>query len=171
MDGHDWKELSAAKIARQRQKKHFERYGSILYCPERDTICAFMEKNVKDNVKCTRVPCIKDDPEDQELQKRIEKNRRQALKEESKRIQEEKDAAPIRDQRNFIQSHIDKEMKEIHRLEEASQEAFRRNKPGLGHTLFNRANIKRHELKEWQDKNERKESVVNDQQSNSENHR
>ena len=170
MAGHDWKELSAAKIARQRQKKHFEKYGSILYCPERNTICAFMEKCVQNNTECERKPCILDDPEHQKLQERIEKNRSQMAREERKRIQEEKDAAPIRDQRNFIRSHVEKEMKEIHRLEEASQKAFQQNKPGLGHTLFNRAGIRRQELKEWQEKQGIKE-YVNGQQSNSENHR
>lgn len=52
-------------------------------------------------------------------------------------------------------------MDEIHRVEEASQEAFRKNKPNLGQQLFNRANIKRHELWEWQKK--QKECKVEEQ--------
>lgn len=75
----------------------------------------------------------------------------------SKKKEEEKKAAPIRDQRNFIQSHTDRMMDEIHRLEEASQRAYHQNKPNLGHQLFNKANFKRRELWEWQKKQKEKQ--------------
>ena len=159
MDDHDWKELSARKIERQRQEKHFERYGSILWCPDRGTICAFMEEPVKNNTECLRTPCILDDPEDQELQRRIQKNRKQAIEAERAQIREEKDRAPIRDQRNLIRSHVNREMAEIHRLEEASRKAFSNNKPGYGQQLFTRAGIRRQKLKKWQEEHEEKEFV------------
>ena len=110
-----------------------------------------MEDPVKNNTGCTRRPCIKDDPEDQILQRRIQKNREQAGAEAKDRKQEDKPAAPIRDQRNLIKSHVDREMAEIHRLEEASQKAFRQNKPNYGQQLFTRAGIRRQKLREWQE--------------------
>ena len=63
--------------------------------------------------------------------------------------------APIRDQRNQIQSYIEKEMEEIQRLEEESETAYRQNKPGLAHQLQVRAGIRRQELKEFQEKRSR----------------
>lgn len=165
--------MNDINVERQRQVEHFKKYGSILHCPEgRSPCCTFAEEPVKKGTTCTRRPCILDDPADRIIQLRIKKNRRRQAEAMSKKKEEEKKAAPIRDQRNFIQSHTDRMMDEIHRLEEASQRAFRQNKPNLGHTLFNRAGMKRQELKAWQDKQEErlKRSERNDQQSNSPDH-
>ena len=164
MDGHDRKELSAAAMSRQ---EWLNKYGSFLFCPERDTLCVHMDGMWMTG--CERPQCILDDPEYQILQKRIEANREAADAAARKERKKEEKSAPIRNQKNFIQSHKDRMMDEIHRLEEASQEAFWKNKPNLGQQLFNRANIKRQELREWQEK--KKERVKDDQQSNREDHR
>ena len=148
MDGHDRKKLSAADISRQ---EWLDKYGSFLYCPDRDTLCVHMDG--KWPTGCELEICIKDDPEYQKLQERIERNRQAAAEEHrmQKAAEKKSPPAPIRDQRNRIQAYRKKKMDEIHRLEERSQEAFHRNNPGLGHTLFNRANIMRRELKEWEE--------------------
>lgn len=149
MDGHDRKELSALEKAR---REHVKRYGSMLYCDKgRSECCSNMDGAWLTG--CQRPVCILDDPEDQILQKRIEAKRKLQAAEEKKKQEE---PGPIRNQKNYIQSYKEKMMAEIHRLEEASQEAFHQNKPNLGHTLFNRAGMKRQQLKAWQEKQEEK---------------
>ena len=167
MDGHDREKLSAADLSRQ---EHLNKYGSFLYCPKRDTLCDHM--NGMWSTGCRMARCILDDPEYQRLQERIEENRiKNAQEQHMKREEEKKNPpAPIRDQRNQIKSHVNREMAEIHRLEEASRKAFSNNKPGYGQQLFTRAGIRRQELKKWQEEHEEKE-FVNDQQSDCENHR
>lgn len=73
MDGHDRKELSAAAMSRQ---EWLDKYGSFLFCPERDTLCVHMDGMWMTG--CERPQCILDDPEYQILQKRIEANREAA---------------------------------------------------------------------------------------------
>lgn len=127
---------------------HVKKYGSFLYCPERDTICTFMDGAWEHG--CSRTPCILDDPEDMLLQELISKNRRRQIEIERKHRQEEKDAAPIRDQRNRIQSYISMRLDEIHRIEEQSRQAYIHNRPREGDTLFNRARIMRGELRRFE---------------------
>lgn len=170
MDGHDRKKLSAmsrtgilpeemseslkAEIGRQ-QKEHMKKHGSILQCPQRKTICAFMYGAWE--IGCQRTPCIKDDVNDIALQKRIELKRKAEMKKEKRK---EEPAAPIRNQSNRIKSYRKQKLDEIHRLEQKSQEAYRDNKPNLGDTLFNRARILRGELKKWEDeRNKVKEAI------------
>lgn len=163
MDGHDRKELSPLEKAR---REYVKQHGSMLVCSKgRSERCSFMDGAWLTG--CQRPICILDDPEDQILQKRIEANRK--LQEAAPKKREQEEPAQVRNQKNFIQSYKDKMMAEIHRLEEASQKAFHRNNPNLGHTLFNRAGMKRQELKAWQDKQEErlKRSERNDRQSNS----
>ena len=152
MDGHDREKLPAADLSRQ---EHLNKYGSFLYCPKRDTLCDHM--NGMWSTGCRLARCILDDPEYQRLQERIEKNRLKKDQEQHMKREAEKKnpPAPIRDQRNRIQSYIDKEMAEIQRLEEESQEAYRKNKPGRAHQLQVRAGIRRQELKEFQEKRSR----------------
>lgn len=131
------------------RQEHMKRFGQgMLYCVRRNTICAYMERVWETGQPCGRTPCIKDDPEDIAQQKRIARNRREAEKSVAKEDPDD-EAAPIRDQRNMIKGYVQKTMDEIHDLEEASQEAFRNNRPKDGHTLFIRARIKRGELRKY----------------------
>lgn len=146
MDGHDRKELSAAAMSRQ---EWLNKYGSFLFCPERDTLCVHMDGMWMTG--CERPQCILDDPEYQILQKRIEANREAADAAARKERKKEEKSAPIRNQKNFIQSHKDRMMDEIHRIEEASRRAYSQNRPREGDTLFNRAWIMRGELRRFEE--------------------
>lgn len=134
-------EKRAAEIA------HFEKYGSILFCPERKTICSFMDG--AQATGCQRKPCILDDPADIELQRRIRETRARQEETLRKQREEEKTAAPVRDQRNMIKTYVQKELEKVREIEEQSQEAYRRNDPRTGDTLFNRARIRRGELRKY----------------------
>lgn len=129
------------------RKEHVRTYGSFLYCPERDTVCSFMEGMWKTGHKCDRSPCILDDPEDIALQERIRKRREQMAA--GTKEQKPADKPQIRDQRNQTTSIREKIMNEIHALEDASKEAYRNNNPKKGEDLFHKAMYKRMELREW----------------------
>ena len=145
MDSNDRKELSAADLRRQHIKEH----GSFLCCPDRDTLCVHME-GCWGKRKCDREQCILDDPKYIREQEQIEENRKAAAREE-KMNRKKEEAAQIRDQRNRIKSYEQIEIDAIRRLEEKSRQAFYNNKPQLGHTLFNRAQFRRQELKKHMD--------------------
>lgn len=169
MDSHDRKELSVmsatgvipatisrrlkAEIKRQ-QKEHIKKYDSILMCPDRKTICAFMFGAWE--IGCQRVPCIKDDLEDIALQKHIEIKRAAQEKEQH----HDEQAAPIRNQTGRIKSYRRMKLDEIHRLEEQSREAYHNNRPSLGDTLFNRARFLRGELKKWEDERKKAKDAI-----------
>ena len=155
MDGHDRTKLSAIEKARQ---EHMKKYGSMLYCEERDTICSFMFEAWITG--CRRRPCIKDDPEDQKLQERIQKKREQN---EKNMKQKDTKGAPIRNQSAQIKSYEQQKWDEIHRLEQESAKAFRNNNPRKGETLFNRARIMRGDLRKYI---EEKKGVKNDHNKN-----
>lgn len=144
---------SLKKEVNRQQQEHLKEHGSILFCPERNTICTFMFGAWE--IGCQRVPCIKDDMEDIALQKRIE-IRRAA----EKRKNHDEQAAPIRNQTGRIKSYRQQKLDEIHRLEERSQEAYHDNRPQLGDTLFNRARILRGELKKWEDERNKVKSAI-----------
>ena len=135
-------DVSPLEEARQ---EHIRKHGSMLYCVERDTICAFMQDAWITG--CQRSLCILDDPENIALMKRIELKRA-----ENARLEKRKDekAAPIRNQTGRIRSYKQIKLEEIHRLEEQSQQAYHNNNPRQGETLFNRAQIMRGELKRWE---------------------
>lgn len=145
---------SLKEEVRRQQKKHLEEHGSILFCPERNTICTFMFGAWE--IGCQRVPCIKDDLEDIALQKRIEFKRKM----ETKKSHHDEQAAPIRNQTSRIRSFRQQKLDEIHRLEKRSQEAYHDNRPQLGDTLFNRARILRGELKKWEDERNKVKSAI-----------
>ena len=153
MDGHDRTKLSAADISRQ---EWLDKYGSFLYCPERDTLCVYMDG--KWPTGCELEVCIKDDPEHQQLEARIERNRARADEEARRRRQQEKNEtkALIRNQSAQIKSYEQQRWDEIHRLEEQSAEAFRKNNPRRGETLFNRARIMRGDLRRYIQEKEEK---------------
>ena len=126
------------------RQAHLEKYGSIIYCPDRDTLCSFMD-NAWETGCAREGGCILDDPEDQALQARIKKSRQ-----EKERLDaEEREAEHIRNQKNEVRNHIDRQMQEVHRLEKMSQEAFRNNRPNKGHELFNKAKFLRFETFEY----------------------
>ena len=137
------------KFEAERQK-HMQKHGSFLYCEDRDTLCTFKEEEWETGQHCSRRPCIIDDPENIAQQKRIEQNRKAQIEKERQHRKEEKDAAPIRDQRNRIQSYINMKLDEIHRIEEQSRQAYLHNRPKEGDTLFNRARIMRGELRRFE---------------------
>lgn len=125
-----------SSMAEARQA-HLEKYGSIIYCPERDTLCSFMD-NAWETGCVRKGGCILDDPEDQALQARIKKR----LQEKERLDAEERETEHIR-------NHIDRQMREAHRLEKLSREAFRNNRPNEGHELFNKAKFLRFETFEY----------------------
>ena len=136
--------MAANEEARQR---HLKKYGSMLFCPERETLCVFMEGMW--GTGCERDLCIIDDPENQKLQRKIEENRQKQIEAERRHREEERTAAPIRDQRNLTKPYIQKEIDEIHQMEERSQEAYRNNDPKKGDELFSRARYRRGELRKY----------------------
>ena len=131
------------------RKAHMREYGSMLHCPKHGNLCSFMYGSWETG--CKRQPCILDDPEDQKLQERIRERRQKQIEVERQHRKEEKDAAPIRDQRNRIKSYIENKLDEIHRIEEASRRAYSQNRPREGDTLFNRARIMRGELRRFEE--------------------
>lgn len=151
MDGNDRKELSALGELEKAREEYLKKHGSFLYCEQRDTLCVYMDGMWMTG--CERESCILDDPEYQLLQERIEKNRRRQAEDHAENRKKEKEDALISNRRGRPRSIRDRKMKEIHRLEEASQEAFRQNKPNLGESLFVKARFMRGELKkeeeEW----------------------
>lgn len=144
---------SLKEEVRRQQQKHLKEHGSILFCPERNTICTFMFGAWE--IGCQRVPCIKDDMEDIALQKRIE-IRRSA----EKRKNHDEQAAPIRNQTGRIKSYRQQKLDEIRSLEQQSQEAYHNNRPKLGDTLFNRARFLRGELKKWEDERKKVKDAI-----------
>ena len=124
MDGHDRKELSAIEKAK---KEHFERYGSILACPERDTICSFMDGAWISG--CRRVPCIKDDPEDIALQLRIKEKRRQTAAEKKESADP---PAPIRNQSKLEERRM---QQRVDQLYADAREMYRNNKPRIAEQM------------------------------------
>ena len=129
------------------RKEHLEKYGSILYCPERQTLCSFRDGMWMTG--CERESCILDDPEYQALMEKQKRFRQKQVEEEQKRRLEEQEAERIRDQRNQIQNYINRQLAEIHRLEEQSQRAYRNNWPKRGDDLFGRARRLRGELRQY----------------------
>ena len=134
-------------MSEEARQAHLEKYGSFLYCPERDTLCAFIEHSWETG--CPRDGCILDDPEYQALVKKQEENRSKQLERERKRREDEAAAAKVINQQNMIQNYVNKQLAEIHRLEEASQRAYPRNQPRRGDELFGKARIMRGELRQY----------------------
>ena len=81
--------------------------------------------------------------------KKQEENRSKQLERERKRREDEAAAAKVINQQNMIQNYVNKQLAEIHRLEEASQRAYHRNQPRRGDELFGKARIMRGELRQY----------------------
>ena len=127
----------------QARQQHLDKYGSMLYCPERNTLCSFMEGMW--GTGCEREGCILDDSDYQRQQRLIETNRmhRELDRRAEKREETKNSPAPIRTQRK---THIDYAWEKIHRLEEQSREAYRRNRPKKGEALLHEAIVMRRKL-------------------------
>ena len=133
------------------RKKHIEIYGSFLHCPKTGCLCCFMEEQWKTGCECTRTPCILEDSEYIALKKRQEETAAQREAAEKRYREEEKDAAPIRTQ-NKSWEVLQRE--KIHRLEEESRQAYRRNWPRIGEAKLHEAILLRRELRRRTGKDE-----------------
>lgn len=125
------------------RKAHVAEYGSFLYCPERSTLCVFIDGFW--DMGCGREEgCILDDPEHQKLQKRIEENRR--LNEERRRDAPEEEET----RRTYIRQNRYPEdliMDKINRLEKESRKAYQRNRPKIGERKLHEAILLRRKLR------------------------
>lgn len=130
----------------EERQQHIAQYGSFLFCPEHGNLCSFMEETWNTGCGCGRTPCIIDDPEDIELKKRQAENRRKRDAEEKLRREAEKKEppAPIRRQ---TKSWRDIQVERIQRLEEESEQAYRRNRPRIGEEKLHQAIILRRQLR------------------------
>ena len=128
------------------RQKHIAQYGGMLFCPDRDTDCFFKEEEWKTGRPCCRKPCILDDPEDIELKKRIEKNRKKREPAEAQRREEEQNDLPAR-RRRRTKNWRDIRREKIRRLEKESEQAYRRNRPKIGENKLYEAMRLRRELR------------------------
>ena len=119
-----------------------QKYGSMLFCPERETLCFYMDGMWVTG--CERDGCILDDPEYQKQQEVIRKNREDSFRRQVEAEQKELEAAKM----NAERGKREKFLEEIHRIEEMSREAYRSNRPRRGDELFEKARFMRNELKE-----------------------
>ena len=119
-----------------------QKYGSMLFCPERETLCFYMDGMWVTG--CERDGCILDDPEYQKQQEVIRKNREDSFRRQVEAERKELEAAKMNAKREKRERLIE----EIHRIEEMSREAYRSNRPRRGDELFEKARFMRNELKE-----------------------
>ena len=117
-----------------------QKYGSMLFCPERETLCFYMDGMWVTG--CERDGCILDDPEYQKQQEVIRKNREDSFRRQVEAERKELEAAKMNAERGKREKFIE----EIHRIEEMSREAYRNNRPRRGDELFEKARFMRNEL-------------------------
>lgn len=127
------------------REEHMQKYGSMLFCPERETLCFYMDGMWATG--CERDGCILDDPEYQKLQEVIRKNREDSFRRQVEAERKAVEAAKRNAEKEKRERFIAEKMKEIHRIEEMSREAYRRNRPRRGDELFEKARSMRIELK------------------------
>lgn len=127
------------------REEHMQKYGSMLFCPERETLCFYMDGMWATG--CERDGCILDDPEYQKLQEVIRKNREDSFRRQVETERKAAEAAKRNAEKEKRERFIAEKMKEIHRIEEMSREAYRRNRPRRGDELFEKARSMRIELK------------------------
>ena len=123
-----------------------QKYGSMLFCPERETLCFYMDGMWVTG--CERDGCILDDPEYQKQQEVIRKNREDSFRRQVEDERKELEAAKMNAEKEKREKFIAEKMKVIHRIEEMSREAYRNNRPRRGDELFEMARFMRNELKE-----------------------
>ena len=127
------------------REEHMQKYGSMLFCPERETLCFYMDGMWATG--CERDGCILDDPEYQKLQEVIRKNREDSFRRQVETERKAAEAAKRNAEKEKRERFIAEKMKEIRRIEEMSREAYRRNRPRRGDELFEKARSMRIELK------------------------
>lgn len=132
-------------LEREREE-HMQRYGSMLFCPERETLCVYMDGMWATG--CEREGCILDDMEYQKLQEVICKNREDSFRRQIETEHKETETSKRNAEKEKRERFIAEKMKEIHRIEEMSREAYRSNRPRRGDELFEKARLMRIELKE-----------------------
>lgn len=132
-------------LEREREE-HMQKYGSMLFCPERETLCFYMDGMWVTG--CERDGCILDDPEYQKQQEVIRKNREDSFRRQVEAERKELEAAKMNAEKEKREKFIAEKMKVIHRIEEMSREAYRNNRPRRGDELFEKARFMRNELKE-----------------------
>lgn len=145
LDGIDRKELSMTDVMMQPEirKARVEKYGSFLYCPDRDTICSFRES---EDGSCRRSEgCVLDDPDDIALQERIEKNRIKNTQAEKEK--KEDMPAPIRRQTITREQQL---IDEIKHKEEKAAWLYKRNWPGPADNAMYEAAILKNQLRKIQ---------------------
>ena len=120
-----------------------QKYGSMLFCPERETLCFYMDGMWVTGCE-RRNGCILDDPKYQKQQEVIRKNREDSFRRQVEAEQKELEVAKMNAERGKREKFIE----EIHRIEEMSREAYRNNRPRRGDELFEKARFMRNELKE-----------------------
>ncbi len=118
-----------------------QKYGSMLFCPERQTLCFYMDGMWVTGCE-RRNGCILDDPEYQKQQEVIRKNREDSFRRQVEAERKELEAAKMNAKREKREKFIE----EIHRIEEMSREAYRSNRPRRGDELFEKARFMRNEL-------------------------
>ncbi len=123
-----------------------QKYGSMLFCPKRETLCFYMDGMWLTG--CERDGCILDDPEYQKQQEVIRKNREDSFRRQVEAERKELEAAKMNAEKEKREKFIAEKMKVIHRIEEMSREAYRNNRPRRGDELFEKARFMRNELKE-----------------------
>ena len=123
-----------------------QKYGSMLFCPERETLCFYMDGMWVTG--CERDGCILDDPEYQKQQEVIRKNREDSFRRQVEAERKELEAAKMNAEKEKREKFIAEKMKVIHRIEEMSREAYRSNRPRRGDELFEKARFRRNERKE-----------------------
>ena len=127
------------------RKAHVAEYGSFLYCPERSTLCVFIDGFW--DMGCGREEgCILDDHGYQALMKKQEVNRLRRQRIEQERRKQEPKELPqrIRTQNKYPEDHI---IDRIKRLEEESRVAYRRNRPRVGEAKLHEAILLRRKLR------------------------
>lgn len=127
------------------REEHMQKYGSMLFCQERETLCVYMDGMWATG--CERDGCILDDPEYQKLQEVIRKNREESSRRQAEAEHKAVEAAKRNAEKEKRERFIAEKMKEIRRIEEMSREAYRRNRPRRGDELFEKARSMRIELK------------------------
>lgn len=119
------------------RRARVEKYGSFLYCPDRDTLCSFLDNEL---AICPRVQCILDDPEHKALERRIKRNR---VINEKNFVPEEKQTN-IRTQNKTKQQTVQERIK---REEALAERLYKKNRPNAAEAALMRARILKGELK------------------------
>lgn len=144
LDGIDRKELSMTDVMMQPEirKARVKKYGSFLYCPDRDTLC--FGRYTEDG-SCKHESCILDDPEYIALQERIDKNR--IINVQAEKEKKEDMPAPIRRQTITREQQL---IDEIKHKEEKAAWLYKKNWPGQADNAMYEAAMLKNQLRKIQ---------------------